>query len=59
MSDFFIYFIASVLIYSFSLVGIGYAYSKPPKTRRALIILIIVAYGILWGVALTLKDKIL
>lgn len=59
MSDFFIYVIASILIYTFSLVGIDYAYSKPPKTRRALIILIIVAYGILWGVALTLKDKIL
>ena len=59
MSDFLIYFIVSVLIYSFSLVGIEYAYAKPPKTRRALIILIIVAFGLLNGLALKLKDKII
>jgi hypothetical protein len=57
MSDLFLYAIASIFAYIFTLPGIIYANEKPTKIRRALLVLIIVAVGLLNGLALKRKEN--
>ncbi len=57
MLNLLLYALTSIFAYIFTLPGIIYANEKPTKIRRAILVLIIVAVGLLNGLVLKLKEN--